>query len=407
MSISILILYLIYVIQTGGSVPKPIIMPTRYCIWVAVPSSNENKNRWIPEIEYLRGFAIICVLAAHTSMMYVNVPGANAVTIANSFILSFCAAAVPIFIFISGFALRHRYSEKFSALSFYKKRALVALPYLVFSAVYMLFAQVVYFSGGFSLDAGNIITTLLTAKPIDVYSHLWFFLMVVQFYLLYPLIDKAYSFFEKRNKLHILFVACLLIQTGWTAFYVSFPDLFPFRVFPEYILYFIFGMFAAKSTERLRELCKKAHVSVLLTVVLMLAVALSISLISDLKYNPFTSKTPQLYIYPIYIIEPFFCVAAILLLYKIALALEKKKGYTSSVIVSFGRLSFCIYLVHIIFWALLILLLGRMGIGFSDWYFYPIFFVMMTASSYAAAYVLGMLPRSDLMFGYKNKRKGA
>lgn len=65
---------------------------------------------WIRELEYIRGFAALAVIAVHISMNFTLIPVVGLPGLLNAFIYIVAHFAVPVFIFMSGWVLALRYS---------------------------------------------------------------------------------------------------------------------------------------------------------------------------------------------------------------------------------------------------------------------------------------------------------
>lgn len=91
----------------------------------------QQKKR-IGEIDYLRGFAILAVIATHTSARFIQIPNINLLLIINVIIDVFSHFAVPLFIFISGFVLSLNYKGPFSKKTYLQKRVKSILPPYIF-----------------------------------------------------------------------------------------------------------------------------------------------------------------------------------------------------------------------------------------------------------------------------------
>lgn len=174
----------------------------------------KNINHFV-EIDYLRGFAILAVLAIHTSQNYVKITEINSLLVANIVINEFSGFAVPLFIFISGFVLSLNYNGLFSKRTFYIKRVKSVIPsYIVFSTIYILFNIVSSAIHG-ELKYPSIIDVLVNLLTANSSYHLWFFALIIQFYIFYPYIIKLYEFFKVNNKIfHFIFVV-LITQLVW------------------------------------------------------------------------------------------------------------------------------------------------------------------------------------------------
>lgn len=145
----------------------------------------------LPELDSLRGIAILGVLMVHATSVAVgaleNSTAKTAYIVLNTLSL-FC---VPAFIFLSGFVLFYQYYDKLltpRALGdFYLKRfKQLAVPYLFISLGYELYEDVV------SHKAWEPMTLLqqfgkhlLYGKS---YTHLYYVIITIQLYVLFPLL---------------------------------------------------------------------------------------------------------------------------------------------------------------------------------------------------------------------------
>lgn len=209
------------------------------------------KRPYLPELEIARAFGIMAVVMIHaTSAAYARYDHQSAIYPLYVFLNIFSKFAVPVFIFLSGFVLFYNYYDKsFTAktiIAFYKKRiSKIVIPFLLFSVFYYGFTKVA--SYGFS-DIQTFIgyfTSKLFLKDLIIgktYTHLYFVVIIIQFYVIAPFMLYAVKRFPSLGK-HIVWIG-LLIQ--W---------LFIFKLAPElslknrgsycftYMFYFTAGAF--------------------------------------------------------------------------------------------------------------------------------------------------------------------
>lgn len=120
-----------------------------------------------------------------------------------------------MFMFVTAFALVYVYYGKpFSASRFYKRRELgVLLPYCVWTLVYMLFNQF-FFHSFTQPTVGAFFSTLLYNIITGRASYqLYYILLTVQFYILFPLFLPFVSFIKKHpwSTLAVSFVLEVLV----------------------------------------------------------------------------------------------------------------------------------------------------------------------------------------------------
>ncbi|QHW33388.1 acyltransferase [Paenibacillus rhizovicinus] len=166
-----------------------------------------NKER-VPELEMLRGIAILGVLMVHsTSKAVVEVPN----SILRGFYIflnTFSLFCVPAFVFLSGFVLFYNYFERpltlFTIRTFYRKRLRqLVLPYLFVSLGYELVMHALnhraWQPAGMLRQFGE---HLLTGKS---YAHLYYILITIQLYVLFPLLLLLFRKLRMPVKLAIPF----------------------------------------------------------------------------------------------------------------------------------------------------------------------------------------------------------
>jgi len=153
----------------------------------------------IAELDYLRGLAIIAIVMQHT-MGYVNHPQAVlGDVIVLSVIWQLLLFGVPAFILLTGATLFYTNSsfESFTYAKYLPKRvSQILIPYLLWTIFYY------YFNGlQTSVNLWQQVTAIfyyvLTGRAS---YHLWFIVMIFQYYLLYPIFLKALIGIKTRVK---------------------------------------------------------------------------------------------------------------------------------------------------------------------------------------------------------------
>ena len=186
-------------------------------------------------IHFMRIFACILVVIIHITATPATILTPNSVPqLFFLFINQLSKAAVPIFVFISGFILSKIYeNQKINPLKFWPLR----LPKLVFP--YILWSLAYYFiylyKGFYPLDLVFILKGLLYGTFV---YHLYFMIIIIQFYLLFPFLHLMAE--------RIGYVKCFILSALLQLIFVG--TLFPYkdRFITSYIVYFTFGMLIAK-----------------------------------------------------------------------------------------------------------------------------------------------------------------
>ncbi len=145
-----------------------------------------NKPR-IEEIEALRGFAFLAVVMQHSIAHYFPLPEtrlADGVILGLLLLLS--KFAVPLFVFITGLVLFYNYDGDVRYSVFIRKRFRdIVLPYLPWAIWYAIVFQHLNV-----LEAGSLSKLALLILTGKASYHLWYVVMIVQFYLLFPLLQR-------------------------------------------------------------------------------------------------------------------------------------------------------------------------------------------------------------------------
>lgn len=139
---------------------------------------------FLTSIEYIRGLAMLGVVAIHTGSQYLLNPTPNIHLVALFEIVSrFC---VPIFFFISAFGLFYRMNlaAHFEYGKFLRRRfKAVLIPYLLWSSLYLVHDNWFY---GWSLFPAPDYAAEIFFFGLAKY-HLYFLVILIWFYLLMPL----------------------------------------------------------------------------------------------------------------------------------------------------------------------------------------------------------------------------
>ncbi|MDQ6421009.1 acyltransferase [Paenibacillus sp. LHD-117] len=145
----------------------------------------------IPELQLVRALAILGVITVHASAQATITMKESAYFYFYNFINTFMRFGTPTFILLSSFVLFYSYYRRpldAKLLSgFYKKRLLyIIVPYVVFSAIYFAYVKQVNALPLWTIDAlAEFARKLLKG---EVYAHLYFVFISIQFYLLFPLL---------------------------------------------------------------------------------------------------------------------------------------------------------------------------------------------------------------------------
>jgi len=290
-----------------------------------------TQKKRIDYIDFAKGFAILTIVIFHYLQPYTSGILSKAIMVGG--------AGVHLFFVLSGFGLGLS-SRQLNAPLFYKKRFFkVLIPYyfvilLIFSInlVYPLYSN----DGFYALGGHIFLYKMFDETIMDSFGyHFWFISTIVQFYLFFPLI----SAWQQREKsiTRFLIVSFLVSLCYWI--FLGICKLYDQRIFNSFFLQYlwefnlgiVFGkLYILKGKEFWRQ-----NKIILLTISL-----LSFSLVAILVLwggnlgkvfnDPFSSSG-------------FLCASAFL--YSV---LENKLDFIKRGIVFVGKISYEMYLVHML-----------------------------------------------------------
>jgi peptidoglycan/LPS O-acetylase OafA/YrhL len=364
---------------------------------------DHTKLRTIEEINFLRGFGVLAVIAIHTTGYFTEIKSYNTLVLLNLWTDIFSQFAVPLFILISGFVLARNYRNDFSLTKFYKKRIRSIIPqYLIFSVLYTVFNNwVVMQSNPLSTNLSLLLNNILHSNAS---YHLWFFLIIIQLYILYPIIIKIYDFCKLIDRAEFLIAFLLIIQTLWMVGIHT--SSFPFIKlnFMSFLFYFGLGIYTCDHFDQLKKGFNRLTPIYLITS-LALTIGSSFFIIIGLTTGYRFNSIPAYFFMGGELVYPVLRISTFLLLFNLAASLVGKRNILAKVVYRIGDYSFGIYLIHIFFNQYAIKILKNNTIDYNNWVFYPSVFVVTVAFSYLAVRLISYIPYSYYIIGRRNKIK--
>jgi peptidoglycan/LPS O-acetylase OafA/YrhL len=376
----------------------------------------DSHAKYHHEIDLLRGLAIISLIITHICSYCFAIKGINAIVLINIPVVIFSRFAVPVFVFISGFVLYLKYARDLNYKDFYKKRFLKIIPpYIIFSILY-------YFYNGFviknmSFNIKDLVYQIITAKA---HIHLWYLLLIIQLYLLFPFILKIYLKIKRKN----LFVLVIfIIQITWRIIHPEIKEklecsvcnvfqlflrdvIFDRRFFLSQIAYLIFGFYLSTNI----NFIKKHILNITAVMIIIIAIAIN-SLIYVRGINIYDSipNIPTSFMIPVRIINIFLFTATIVILYQIA---NRFINYSVKIqliktIKEYGLHSYGIYLIHAGIISILSVFLLKAGLEYSNILFYVLLLIATIPLSYYISMYISKLPYSEYVIGKRSKHKKA
>ena len=363
----------------------------------------QTKRGIIEEINYLRAFGVLAVIAIHTTGYFTEINRLNLLVILNLWTDVFAQFAVPLFILISGFLLAKKYRGNFSISQFYRKRIRSIIPqFLIFSVLYTSF-------NNWDAVKNSSLNTNLTLIfnhiwQSDASYHLWFFAIIIQFYIFYPVIIKIYDLFQQYNKAELLISLMLIIQILWlVGTHISYFTGIHVHHFIAYLFYFGMGIYTCDHYEKLK---KSVHhlTSFLLTTSLGLTIGASFFIVVGLSLGYKYYDIPTYFFIGPEFVYPILRIITFLFLFDLASKLAGKRSILAKIFYKIGEYSFGMYLIHIFFNQYTITMLRNYNVDYNNWRFYPIVFVVTVIFSYLAVRLISYLPFSYYIIGHQNKR---
>lgn len=166
----------------------------------------------IPELDIFRAIAILAVLAIHATSRTLTESLDTSLFHPFLYINKFSQFAVPTFVFLSGFVLFYNYIDKpltgKTLGKFYLKRlTYIVIPYLIFSVLYLVLK--LWAAHQWNLPPAEIAAKLWKyVYTGTAYTHLYYVIIIIQFYVLFPL------FLWCLQKIHTLAMLSPLIGLG-------------------------------------------------------------------------------------------------------------------------------------------------------------------------------------------------
>ncbi|NGQ94276.1 acyltransferase [Brevibacillus sp. SYP-B805] len=293
----------------------------------------ENRLR---EFDFIRAFAALSVIAIHVTAGYVAANGAAYVW--NQAM----RYAVPLFIILSGFLLYHveKGRAPLSYRTFLKKRFNKILwPYLFWTILYVLYRERRQWGEWLSGDYWQ--PFLLSGKHLLMgtgYVHLYFLLIMLQLYMLYPLLRR---WLEKHASSFLLisFAVTLFAQTmiylHQTQVLVLPSIGIPYvSLFPLWLFFFAFGMAAAFHKDAWESRIADKLIPLALVWLVSFAILLADSRLTQTHAS---SIKPSVILY---------CFGSYFLLYALALRLKRGRHWIGRWLDWLSTHSFMIFLLH-------------------------------------------------------------
>lgn len=344
-----------------------------------------NNQQRLQEFDFLRALATLTVIGIHVSAAYVytSMWGCLANQVARF--------AVPLFLIMSGFLLAHTDLNKqtFSPPDFYRRRfGKILWPYFLWSLFYCCLTGIM---------GADLLAALLQLPQQLIwgtaYYHLYFVVIIIQLYLLYPLL---YRWLQQTPRICLLTalaltLTCQIMLNMYSLGQLALPQQLSnlsLIFFPVWIFFFVFGMFAARFIQGWARFCKNHRALLALLWILSLVLVVG----DGYLHNTYgSSSRPSVMLYTLC---SFFFFYALALNYR---------GYFRPVIDWIARQSFLIYLLHPLVLTGLISLAGLMGRAdlWNRTRGMIAIYLLVTLLSCTAAYIISLTPLAEKLGGVR------
>ena len=328
------------------------------------------------EISILNVLFCLMVIFIHVTSYPITSLSPHSISVKYLFFLQkLCGVAVYGFIFLSGLKLFLNKNKKINLPKYYISRIRkIFIPYLLITVLYYLYEVE---RGYFVFNLKELLTFFING---NVECHLYFVVIIMQFYILFPLWKKL---LEKRallvllatfflNVVFVCYMPQMLKMIGVQGF--SYND----RIFTSYLFFWLFGCFCGKYYDNFKAAIKKYCFifSLMFALFFALDVWLSYSSFSGIFMCRWTEFVHLLY-----------CTFAILFLYYSAEYFSKFNFTKNKLLIMIDNASYEIYLIHILFVHIINDLIAKaQGIGVLKAYAIRFVFVYLVSISTCIIY---------------------
>ncbi|MBM7865187.1 acyltransferase family protein [Heliobacterium gestii] len=381
-----------------------------------------TKKSAIEEIQALRGVAFLGVALQHTLGAFIHRPDlTRGDAVAYAFLFTLAKLAVPAFVFITGMVVLYNYYDQLDYPRFLWRRIQeILIPYLAWTVFYSFYAGPPPESA--VSWARDLARNLLTG---DGSYHLWFVVMIFQFYLLYPIFRWGFRHIGERAARSSRGLVALMSLLGigylvltWLSYSVIpnvgeplalskvwqlFSD-YRDRTFLFWFFYFILGGAAGLAVSRWRQWTTQAlwWNGALFAVLFLWVTRQLVAGITEgaegviMDVNVATSLRPSVALYS---------VSVIVLAYGLATRWRYSGDPLSRVMHLLGRHSYGLYLAHAFTLDLTARAIRPYVHNLTPLPAMTITFIGCVAGALTLTLLLGRMPRGEWLVGSKARRK--
>lgn len=177
-----------------------------------------------------------------------------------------CRYGICLFMLISGFLLFYHNKRKgYDAKTYWRSRTMkVVVPFLICTIFYQIITYTTIGISPIFLSFEYFYQMLFLGKG---FYHLWFLSVMIQFYTLFPLLQKAAN---KKKQWHILLVTACIVQLLFLKLlphYLHWEKVYVFN----WIFYFVIGGYFAQYWQNIRGFFQSRPIITMLCFVIVLA----------------------------------------------------------------------------------------------------------------------------------------
>lgn len=328
----------------------------------------------IQELDLLRALAALSVIVIHitASPLVFGTKGSlyhYLVTIANQF----ARFSIPAFVFVSGLVLFYNYRsfQNTNWTIYFKKRVtFVLVPYFIWSIIYFALRNI--FSHKELAASDTILQFLGSLFRGDGYYHLYFVVLIFQFYLIFPLIMPAWL----RLRKHIGIFTVLICFFYFSYIYMLFYNIKPFqgpiisflfqyqgKLFLTWFGFFALGAYCALRLDEVRHSLSRTKYP------LLIATGLSLGLMVVEFYSRISNPNVDIAyaatsLRPVGLLFTGVAILAILAVGRNKIFIEGRLAKTVSAI---SNHSYGIYLIHPFILTFLEVVEAKAGLSCQWW----------------------------------------
>lgn len=382
-----------------------------------MPTRSGTNSNWLEELDYWRGIAFLGVAMQHVLGVIIRDPQVTfnlPLTITLGLSFNLVKFAVPAFVLVSGLVLFRKYLSGMVTFAFYKQRVReLLIPYLLWTLIYQLYYT--WGAGSPSISIQDWVHQSLTGNGA---YHLWYVVLILQFYLLFPLLLPIFRWLTRsaaRTITMLLVLGLVYLFLMWLSYYyfpqqaasMTDPLWHLFIKYRDRNLLFWFYYFLVGGViglylnnfyswlERYRAFNWGIWCLLLLWVTGELAVGISGS---SINLGISSTLKPSML---------FFTLSSLFLLYDLCLNLRSNAGWLPRLLKAFGRYSLGAYFVHALTLALAMSWLRSFQMPAHNPYLTILLaWILCTLLALLAAYLFNYLPGGRWLIGSSPKKKG-